>query len=179
MRKDSIKNTRINSEVMKILAELIRSEIRMIGRAGDQYLFYAMVRNITSDRRRFEALADSEKKFRMASENNNTYAWEYEISTKKMRPCLRCMRDLGVPAVVENYPQPVFDSGLFPMDYYDMYMDWHRQLAQGVEHLEAVIPLTAERIPFRVMYTTEFDENGRPLKAYGSATLIIDDKEKK
>ena len=60
-----------------------------------------------------------------------------------------------------------------------MYMDWHRQLAQGVEHLEAVIPLTAERIPFRVMYTTEFDENGRPLKAYGSATLIIDDKEKK
>lgn len=28
MRKDSIKNTRINSEVMKILAELIRSEIK-------------------------------------------------------------------------------------------------------------------------------------------------------
>lgn len=151
---------------------LVRSELRMIGRAGDQYLFYDMVRNITSDRRRFEALADSEKKFRMASENNNTYAWDYEISTKKMRPCLRCMRDLGVPAVVENYPQPVFDSGLFPMDYYDMYMDWHRKLAQGVERLEGVIPLTAERIPFRVMYTTEFDENGRPLKAYGSATLI-------
>ena len=158
---------------------LIRSELRMIGRAGDQYLFYAMVRNITAERRRFEALADSEKKFRMASENNNTYAWEYEISTKKMRPCLRCMRDLGVPAVVENYPQPVFDSGLFPMDYYDMYMDWHRQLAQGVEHLETVIPLTAERIPFRVMYTTEFDENGRPLKAYGSATLIVKDEEQK
>lgn len=158
---------------------LVRNELRMIGRAGDQYLFYAMVRNITSDRRRFEALADSEKKFRMASENNNTYAWEYEISTKKMRPCLRCMRDLGVPAVVENYPQPVFDSGLFPMDYYDMYMDWHRKLAQGVEHLEGVIPLTAERIPFRVMYTTEFDENGRPLKAYGSATLIVKDEEQK
>ena len=158
---------------------LVRNELRMIGRAGDQYLFYAMVRNITSDRRRFESLADSEKKFRMASENNNTYAWEYEISTKKMRPCLRCMRDLGVPAVVENYPQPVFDSGLFPMDYYDMYMDWHRKLAKGVEHLEGVIPLTAERIPFRVMYTTEFDENGRPLKAYGSATLIVKDEEQK
>ena len=158
---------------------LIRSELRMIGRAGDQYLFYAMVRNITAERRKFEALADSEKKFRMASENNNTYAWEYEISTKKMRPCLRCMRDLGVPAVVENYPQPVFDSGLFPMDYYDMYMDWHRQLAKGVDHLEGIIPLTAERIPFRVKYTTEFDENGRPLKAYGSATLVVEDEEEK
>lgn len=158
---------------------LIRSELRMIGRAGDQYLFYAMVRNITAERRKFEALADSEKKFRMASENNNTYAWEYEISTKKMRPCLRCMRDLGVPAVVENYPQPVFDSGLFPMDYYDMYMDWHRQLAKGVENLEGIIPLTAERIPFRVKYTTEFDENGRPLKAYGSATLVVGDEKEK
>ncbi len=28
MKKDSIKNTRINSEVMKVLAELIRSEIK-------------------------------------------------------------------------------------------------------------------------------------------------------
>ena len=29
------------------------------------------------------------------------------------------------------------------------------------------------------MYTTEFDENGRPLKAYGSATLIVKDEEQK
>ena len=29
------------------------------------------------------------------------------------------------------------------------------------------------------MYTTEFDENGRPLKDYGSATLIVKDEEQK
>ena len=154
---------------------LIRSNIRMIGQADDQYLFYAMVQNITADRRRYEALIDSEKKFRMASEQNNTYAWEYEISTHRMRPCFRCMRDLGVPAVVENYPQPLFDNGLFPPDYHDMYMDWMKQLEEGVEHLEAIIPLTAGRIPFYVRYTLERDENGRPLKAYGSATLVVDD----
>ncbi|MBR3532846.1 MAG: EAL domain-containing protein [Clostridiales bacterium] len=154
---------------------LVRSDIRMIGRADDQFLFYAMVRNITAERKLFDEIADSEKKFRMASENNNTYAWEYEISTHRMRPCFRCMRDLGVPPLVENYPQPLFDNGLFPPECYDMYMDWMRQLEEGVEHLEAVIPLTPDRIPFRVMYTTELDENGRPLKAYGSATQVIDD----
>lgn len=28
-------------------------------------------------------------------------------------------------------------------------------------------------VPFHVRYTTEFDETGRPLKAYGSATLVV------
>jgi len=151
---------------------LIRSYIRMIGQADDRYLFYGMVRNITADRRRYEALEESEKKFRIASEQNNTYAWEYEISTHRMRPCFRCMRDLGLPELIEDYPQPVFDSGLFPMDYYDLYMDWMKQLEDGVGELEAIIPLTSDRIPFHVRYTTEYDENGRPLKAYGSATLV-------
>jgi len=154
---------------------LIRSNIRMIGRADDQFLFYSMVQNITADRRRYEALEDSEKKFRIASEQNNTYAWEYEIATHIMRPCFRCMRDLGVPPVVENYPQPLFDSGLFPMEYKDMYLDWMKQLEEGVDHLETIMPLTPDRIPFYIRYTTEYDENGRPLKAYGSATMVVDD----
>ena len=57
-----------------------------------------------------------------------------------------------------------------------MYRDWHRQIEEGVKELEAVIPLTKAHIPFRVRYTTEFDEAGRPIKAYGSAALVIEDK---
>lgn len=53
-----------------------------------------------------------------------------------------------------------------------MYREWHRQLAAGIGSLEAVMPLTAARIHFRVKYTTEFDENGVPVRAYGSATPI-------
>ena len=63
--------------------------------------------------------------------------------------------------------------------YADMYRDWMKQLADGVGILEAVIPLTADRIPFIVRYTTEFDENGRPLKAYGAATQVVDDMDDK
>ena len=55
-----------------------------------------------------------------------------------------------------------------------MYREWHRKLAQGAMHLEAVIPLTADCIPFHVRYTAELDENGRPYKAYGSATQVVD-----
>ena len=154
----------------------VRSNIRVIGKAGEQYLIYAMVQNITAEKKRFQEVADSERKFRFASEQANVYAWEYDVVTKKMRPCFRCMRDLGLPPVVENYPEPAIEAGIFPQDYADMYRDWHRQIAEGVEYLEAIIPLTVGRVPFHVRYTTEFDENGKPLKAYGSATLVVDDK---
>ncbi len=150
----------------------IRTNMQIIGKSEDEYLIYAMIRNITAEKKYCNQISENERRFRYASEHAGLYAWEYTISTKEMRPCFRCMRDLGLPALVENYPEPVIASGIFPSDYADMYRDWHRQLAEGVEHLEAVIPLTTARIPFTVKYTTEFDENGRPLKAYGSATPV-------
>ncbi len=152
----------------------IRSDMRVIGSAEGQYLFYAMVRNITAEKKRYEQFSEDELRYKQAFEHANIYAWEYTIASKEMRPCFRCMRDLGLPSVIKNYPEPVIESGLFPPDYADMYRDWMRQLEEGVENLEAVIPLTSARIPFYVRYTLEKDENGRPLKAYGSATLVVD-----
>ncbi len=154
----------------------IRSNISVIGKAGKQAVIYANIQNITGEKRRYEELADSERRFRFASEQANVYAWEYMVDTKEMRPCFRCMRDLGLPPIVRNYPEPAIKAGIFPPDYADMYRDWHKQIAAGAKHLEAIIPLTVGRIPFHVRYTTEFDENGKPLKAYGSATLVVDEK---
>ena len=152
----------------------IRSHIQMIGKSGAQTVFYARIRNITSEKQRYNDLSESERRFRFASEQANVYAWEYDIGTKEMRPCFRCMRDLGLPPVVKNYPEPAIDAGIFPQDYADMYREWHRKLEAGADHLEAVIPLTVGRVPFHVRYTTEFDKDGKPVKAYGSATLVVD-----
>ncbi len=152
----------------------VRTDLRMIGKADDEYIYYATVRNITSEKKRFGEVEESERKFRMASEQANVYAWEYIFATKQMRPCFRCIRDLGVPPVVENYPAPLFDSGLFPRDYEEMYYDMLKKLEEGQEKAEAIIPLTVSRIPFHVRYTTEFDETGKPLKAYGSAAIVIE-----
>lgn len=152
---------------------IIRTNARMIGKSDKSFLFYAMIRNITAEKKQLEDILNSERRFKMASEQAKIYYWEYNIRTKEMRPCFRCMRDLGLPPLVRNYPEPLYENGIFPMDTYDMYMDWMLKLEEGVSELEAVIPLTADRIPFTVRYTTEFDENGHPVKAYGSATLIV------
>lgn len=152
----------------------IRSNIRMIGKSKNYYLFYAMIRNITAEAVRINAFVDTEKRFKVVSEQVNIYYWEYTVATKEMRPCFRCMRDLGLPALLTNYPDSAIEMGIFPPEVADMYRDWHVQIANGVKSLEAIIPLTKNRIPFHVRYTTEFDETGNPIKAYGSAALVVE-----
>ena len=151
----------------------VLSEMRSIGNADDDYLIYTRIRNITAEKRRYDEVFDNDKKMMMAADQANVYAWEYTIATKEMRPCFRCMRDLGLPSLIENYPEPVIESGLFQPDYADEYRSWHRRLAEGEKSIEGIMPLTVGRVPFHVRYTTEFDENGRPLKAYGSATMVV------
>lgn len=75
----------------------MRTTMRVIGHAGKQAIVYAMVQNITAEKRRLDEVTRSERRFRFASEQANMYAWEYVIGTKQMRPCFRCMRDLGLP----------------------------------------------------------------------------------
>jgi len=152
----------------------IRSYVQLIGKSDAEYIFYVTIRNITAEKIKFTELSKYERQFRQVTEQVNIYYWEYDVATKDMRPCFRCMRDLGLPPVVHNYPEPAIAEGIFPQDYADMYRDWHKQIASGAKELEAVIPLTVGRVPFRVKYLTEFDEYGRPIKAYGSATLVVD-----
>ncbi len=150
----------------------LKSRLVLLEKNEDEALVYEMVTNVTNEKRTKDTLEDIEHRYKQASEQINIYNWEYTIATKEMRPCYRCMRDLGLPAVVQNYPEPAIDMGIFPPDYADMYREMMRKVDAGAKELEADIPLTVGRIPFRVKYTTEFDKNGNPVKAFGSATLI-------
>ena len=150
----------------------LKSRLVLVEAIPGGAVIYEGVRNITNERRVTETLEDIEYRYKQTSEQVNIYNWEYTIATREMRPCYRCMRDLGLPALVENYPEPAIDAGIFPPDYADMYRDIMRRIDAGEPELEADIPLTVGRIPFRVKYTTSFDENGVPVKSFGSATLI-------
>ena len=152
----------------------MRCRFLLVEKSEDGAIIYEGVRNISNEKRTQNTLEDIEYRYKNASEQINIYNWEYDIKTKEMRPCYRCMRDLGLPALVENYPEPAIDMGIFPPDYADMYRDMMRRVDEGEPQLEADIPLTVGRIPFRVKYTTSFDEDGKPIKAFGSATLISD-----
>ncbi|MBR4573564.1 MAG: response regulator [Lachnospiraceae bacterium] len=150
----------------------LQSRLVLVEKTEDGAILYEGIRNITNEKKIREDLDDIENRYKKASEQINIYNWEYDIATKEMRPCYRCMRDLGLPSLVTDYPEPAIDAGIFPPDYADMYREMMKKVDAGVPELEADIPLTVGRVPFRVKYTTEFDEHGKPVKAFGSATLI-------
>lgn len=150
----------------------IRTNISIIAKSKQSYLCYATIRNVTEEKLYQEKVQQNNKRFSVASEQAGIYYWQYDVETKNMYPCSRCMRDLGLPQILENYPESAFEMGVFPPEVSEMYRDWHRQIASGVPYLEAVIPLTMDRIPYKVRYTTEFDEKGNAVRAYGSATPV-------
>lgn len=154
----------------------IRSNIKLIGKGETGRVFIAVIKNITDEKKKYMSMVNAENIFKAASEQANIYYWEYNIKTKEMHPCFRCMRDLGLPAVVYNYPEPAIEKGIIPEDYANMYRKWHELLASGVKELEQEIPLTVGRVPFIVRYTTVFDDLGKPIKAYGSATQVVNKK---
>ncbi len=137
----------------------LSSRFILLEKNEDHAYIFEAVRNLTKERRTQSTLADIEHRYVSASEQINIYNWEYTVATKEMRPCYRCMRDLGLPAVVKNYPEPAIDAGIFPPDYADMYREMMRKIDAGAKELEAYIPLTVGRFLFRLRYTTEFDEN--------------------
>ena len=131
-----------------------------------------MIRNMTAEKEKYKEMEEGERRFKAASEQIQIFYWEYDVATHEMRPCFRCMRELGLPALVENYPEPAIEMGIFPPEIADEYREWHRRIDAGEKYIEGVLPLTMDRVPFRVRYTTEFDEYGRPIRAYGSATPV-------
>lgn len=149
----------------------IRMEVQIIGIAKKQNLFHLSIRNITKEKNLELEEKASHQTIMKALDQVNMYAWEYIFATKEMHPCSRCQRDLGLPKVVRNYPEPVFTSGLFPMEYKEIYIEMLEKLSQGKEVPDIIIPLTKNRIPFKIRYTIEYDEIGIPYKAYGSAII--------
>ncbi|MCR5301235.1 MAG: response regulator [Lachnospiraceae bacterium] len=150
----------------------LRSRLVFVETNDGESIIYERIVNITNEKMTADTLADVEYRYKQTSEQVNIYNWEYDVATKEMRPCYRCMRDLGLPSLVTDYPEPAIAAGIFPPDYADMYRDMMHKVDAGVAEIEADIPLTVGRVPFRVKYTTEFDNDGKPVKAFGSATLI-------
>lgn len=151
----------------------IRSTLHVIGNSSDgSYLIYESIRDITAEKNTVTEIIQRENIFRQASEQINVYYWEYDVKAKTMKPCFRCVRDLGLPELCENHPEPAIELGIFPPEVADIYRDMHKKIEQGVEFQEIDMPLTPARVMFRVRYTTHFDEDGKPVKAYGSAVPI-------
>ncbi|MBP5163393.1 MAG: EAL domain-containing protein [Spirochaetales bacterium] len=149
------------------------NRLRFLTRKVQSSIFYLSMEDITdrirlkeNNMRLLAEIKDREDLFKHAAEQIDLFFWKYDIRTKEMHPCFRCQSVLGLPRLVRNYPESVLGMCIFPEG--QQYKEIMERVDRG-ESIDAVLPLTKDRIPYRVRYDIQKDEEGRPAFAYGTA----------
>lgn len=120
--------------------------------------------------------------FRLSTVMNDSgiHYWEYDITKKIAYIGELAQRDMGFPAILENYPQSKIDLGAIPPEYAEEYRQMHRNLDGGAPSQQMEFPVgDSDGTPHwkRIRYHTLFDESGRPVRAIGTAVDISDYKD--
>jgi hypothetical protein len=150
----------------------IRTNVQLIGKSADHYLFYAMVRNVTTEKRQHTEMLNTIERFRILAEQAKVYYWEYVLDTKEMYPCARCIKERGLPEVMYNYPESAVEMGIIPPEAADEYIELHKKLSTGIKEVEIYVPMTKAKLMHHLKYNVVFDEGGKPIKAYGCAVVV-------
>ena len=107
--------------------------------------------------------------------------WIYDMHHDRAFQSHISQQDLGVPAVMENYPQSWLDMNLLVPEDGGPYLEIHRKLKAGVPSIVSehrIWPPYADSPQWeRIIYRTIFDESGKPLRAVGIANDITAQKQ--
>ncbi len=106
-----------------------------------------------------------------ALDRTDIYYWLYNIEEESAIQNKRVQKELGVPEIMYNYPQSLFETGLIDSDYYDALITMHDKIKAGAKEAEMVLAHSNGAF-YRVQYTTIFDKHGKPIKAMGTASGI-------
>ena len=152
------------------------NKIRFLARKRECQLFYMSIEDITdkvklleSNKQLMKSIKERDDVFMHAAEQVNMFFWKYDIEAKAIFPCFRCQMVLGVPERMDNYPESAIEMCIFPEG------KRYRQIMKKVDagqDIDEIMLLTSEKLPFRVRYTVEKDENGKPACAYATAIPI-------
>jgi|GEM_PF-1511474 len=111
--------------------------------------------------------------FEAALNSTGLHHWVYDIQHDRSLQSMSSQRELGVPAVMENYPQSFLDTGMILPKYWSLYLNLHKQVREGAREVSGEYQIWPKSEPFphweQLVYRTVFDENGQPVKAVGTA----------
>ena len=149
------------------------NRLRFLSKKVQSSIFYLSIEDITDkillkerNLHLLNEIREREDLFKHAAEQIDLYFWKYDIRTKEMHPCFRCQNNLGLPKLVTNYPESVIGMCIFPD--FDQYMQIMKKVDRG-ESVDVILPLTKDRVLFRVRYDVVCDDHGDPVCAYGTA----------
>ncbi len=153
------------------------NKIRFLASKNDCQIFYLSLEDVTekikledSNKQLIQTIEERDGIFMHAAEQVNMFFWKYDIKAKAIFPCFRCQMVLGLPTRLDNYPESAIEMCIFPEG------ERYRQIIKKVDagqDIDEIMLLTNEKLPFRVRYTVEKDENGKPTVAYATAIPVV------
>lgn len=153
------------------------NKVRYLASKNDCQIFYLSLENVTekvkledSNKQLIQTIEERDSIFMHAAEQVNMFFWKYDIRAKAIFPCFRCQMILGLPTRLDNYPESAIEMCIFPEG------ERYRQIIKKVDagqDIDEIMLLTNEKLPFRVRYTVEKDENCKPTVAYATAIPVV------
>ena len=140
---------------------------------GIQY-YYSSFADMDEQKDAEAARTEARKMYEAAVEDAKLVVWKYEIDSHRVIMAQNEFteydyRKFGLPQVIENAPQslvPFIDDASA-----GAFLEMYRQVEAGAPHASCEVwyKLRAGQEPRyeRITYTTIFDENGKPVLAYG------------
>ena len=145
--------------------------------------FYASFTNLDELKAAEQSLSESRRIYEAAVEESNLVVWEYDIPNHRIIMAENEFtrydyRKFGLPKITENAPQsllPYIDDA-----YEETFLEMYRRIDAGAPRASCEVwyklkPGTEPRCE-HISYTTVFDGDGRPVKAYGIGRNITRQK---
>lgn len=132
--------------------------------------------DVTAEREVQRKLQMEQDSFLAVFDSTGLDHWVYDIRNDRAYQSDSSQRVLGVPPIMENYPQSFLDANLILPKYWNVYLDIYKRVRQGEPEVtgEYQIWIPDDEFPHweRLIYKTIFDEQGKPVKAIGTAIDI-------
>ncbi|MEG2001022.1 MAG: ATP-binding protein [Evtepia sp.] len=144
-------------------------------------IIFAYYTDITAQKQMESALRDSESRYAVAVRSANINIWEYDYASDVMRIFSTSPRANPAGGIIVDYLSTVVSEGHIREDCAPLLFDMIAKLKEGEKEVTADLWIRQDRANDfwceRVIYTNEFDEHGKPVKAYCVGRDITKEKE--
>ncbi|SDY21507.1 response regulator [Eubacterium barkeri] len=144
-------------------------------------LCYANYTNVDKLKEVEQALLENQLRYEVAVKSSGINIWEYDIQEDSLFVISNSPRIKQNCFQIPHYTQSTLENGFVREDAIPTFLNLFDRLRQGVPEITADIWYkTTDKAGFwceRVTYTSTFDANGNPIKAFGAGRDVTREKE--
>lgn len=148
---------------------------------GEHEAYVFFISNQTEDKFKEKQLKNAQERFEMTLDNSDLFVWEYDMVNNQCLNPQKAVREYGLPPVIDNYPESLYDMGHTPPETVEQIKEAKRRLLAGETDFSMerrTINTEGKSQWMKVTYSLEKDSAGNPIRALVCGLDITAQKER-